>query len=134
MASLNFDWELVDGSTVVAAIGRNERRMDDEAFAWDEIAIVLAENAIILSVNDDTDEVIVNLSAVPTGKDWLDVAPLNRFVSEQLGWCWEVTNYRGYSDGFMVAFGDVLPNALHPKLTFFGEGSAITCLQMTIVG
>jgi len=133
MASLNFDWEIVAGSYVAAIIGRNERRMNDASFAWDKIAFVLGQNAVILTVSDDTDEVIVNLSAAPTGDDWLKVAPLNRFVSKQLGWCWEVTNYLGYSDGFIVAFGDVVPDALEPNLTFLGEGAAITCFQMAAI-
>lgn len=133
MASLNFDWELVSGSRVVSVLGRHERQMTDAAFAWDEIAIVLGESAVVLTVNVDTDEIVVNLSAVPTGDDWLEIVPLNRFVTKHLGSCWEVTNYRGYSDGFIVAFGDVLPDALKPKLTFLGEGSAITCFQMAVL-
>lgn len=133
MAFLDFDWELVSGRHVVAFMGRNERRMDHAGVVWDELAIVLGENAVILSVNDDTDEITVTLCSMPSGNDWLKVEPLSRYATKKLGWCWEITNYRGYSDGFIVAFGDVLPDAIEPKLTFLGEGSAIACFQMTAV-
>ena len=134
MAAVNFDWELVSGSRVLAVMGRNERRMSGASLAWDEVAIVLGENAVVLSVNYDTDEVVVDLSAVPASDDWQEVSSLQRLVAKPLGWCWVVTNYRGYSDGFILALGDVLPEALEPKLMFLGEGSALTCFQMTPVG
>lgn len=68
MAFLNFDSDLVSGSQMVAIVDRNKRRMDDAAFAWDEVAIVLEENAVVLSASGDSDEV-ASLSAVPMGDD-----------------------------------------------------------------
>nr|WP_314431294.1 DUF6334 family protein [uncultured Brevundimonas sp.] len=130
MSTLNFDWDVVDGQTVLAVIGRNERRQSDASLAWDQIAFVLDERALILSVND-TDELIVELSAVSEPGDWLEVASLSRFVAKPLGWGWVIANYRGYNDGFMVAFGETT-DGLEPKLTFLAEGSAIICFHMTV--
>jgi len=130
MSTLNFDWDVVDGQTVLAVIGRNERRQSDATLAWDQIAFVLDERALILSVND-TDELIVELSAVSELNGWLEIASLERFVAKPLGWGWVVANCRGYSDGLMVAFGEAA-DALEPKLTFLAEGSAIICFHMTV--
>ncbi len=134
MSNLRFDWEVVNGVEVRAVIGRNALRMNDGSLCWDEVAFVAGDKAVLLTVNFDTDEIIVDYSPCPQGEDWAPITPLQIVVGMPLGWCWEMSNYLGYSDGFALAFGGVLPGALEPKMTFIAAGSALSCLMMAAVG
>ncbi len=134
MSTLSFDWETVSGTDVIAVVGIRERRLNDGALTWDQVALILGKQAILLSVNVDTDEVLVTLSHPPRGEGWCDIGVFAPLIGAPLGWCWVGTNYRGYSDSFTLAFGAALPDALEPKLTFMSEGSALVCFQMMSVG
>lgn len=134
MRALNFDWELVSGAEVLGVIGTHERKRNDGSLTWGQVAIILSKGAIVLSVNADTDEVIVDLQAVPEGAEWLDIRSVVDVVGLPLGWCWVLTNYLGYSDGFALAFGQTTPDALQPKVNFVVESSVLTCFQMAPVG
>ena len=126
---LQFDWDDVHGSPVVAILGDSEQRMNDGSLAWCSVAIVLASRAVILSVNEDTDEIIVSLgdaNAVQGGA-WRPVAGLQFLVGEALAWCWIGRNWRGYLDAFTLAFGGFAPDALEPRVMFVGEASSLTC-------
>jgi hypothetical protein len=133
MSTLPFDWEVVSHSKVLSVIGRDERRMNDGSLRWDEIAFVIGKMAIHLAVNEDTDEVIVSYAISPQGDDWLEIASLDFVVGMPLGYCWLNTNSLGYSDGFTLAFGDMVPEVLEPKLTFLGEASSLCCYKMAPV-
>lgn len=131
MSGLRFDWETVTHTPVAAVIGTNQRRMDDGSLFWDALAFVLSESAIILTVNDDTDEIVVAHDAIPDGREWTSIPSFDDVVGKPLGWCWVSTNYRGYRDSFTLAFGDVVPDAAQPRLTFLGEGSSVTCFDLS---
>ena len=131
MANLGFDWETVVHKPVTAVIGRNERRMNDGSLAWGALAFAVGDGAVVLTVNDDTDEIVVAHEVAPDDHGWGAVAALGDTVGKLLRWCWVGANYRGYRDSFTLALGDVVPLALQPRLTFLAEGSSLLCFDLT---
>ena len=113
---LQFDWEQVDGKTVTAALGQFSEFGGCEA-----AALVVGSRAIKLTIAIETDELIIRLVRAPTGGSWRPIEALAFGVGKTLGWCWEFRNYRGYWDGFAVAFGDVVPDALEPRVLIIAE-------------
>ena len=105
MSDLGFDWEAVVQRPVTAVVGRNERRMNDGSLAWDAIAFAVGNGATVLTVTDDTDEIVVAHEVAPDDDGWVTVAALGDTVGKPLGWCWLGTNYRGYRDSFTLALG-----------------------------
>jgi hypothetical protein len=130
MCALKFDWEEVSHKAVSAVVGRSERRMNGGSLAWDELALVVGTRAVVLTVTANTDEIVVAHEPRPDGGDWKPVTALSDAVGKSLGWCWVGTNYLGYCDSFTLALGDVVPDALQPRLTFVAEGAALTCFDL----
>ncbi len=131
MSGLQFDWEAVAHKTVLAVIGRNERRMSDGSLAWEALALAFGDDAVVLTVTADTDEVVVSHEAAPRGEDWVVIPALADAVGKPLGWCWVAANYLGYRDSFTLALGDVVPDALQPKLTFLAAACSLSCFDLT---
>lgn len=118
---LQFDYEVVDGKVVTAVLG-----FSDVLLGWESIAIVTSEGALLIRVDQDTDELMVNLEPAPDeGKLWHPVPDLASAVGLKLGWCWVGRNYRGYLDMFTVSFSD-----LDPQVCFIGEASQIRIKQI----
>lgn len=130
MSDLGFDWEAVTDKPITAVAGRNERRMSDGSLAWDALALTVGDRAVVLTVDADLDELRVTHEAPPKGDGWETVTALERIVGKPLGWCWLGENYRGYRDSFTLAFGDVVADALEPRLTFLSEGSLLRCFNL----
>lgn len=131
MSGLQFDWEAVAHKAVLQVMGRNERRMSDGSLSWDALALTVGDDAVVLTVTADTDEIVVCHEPVPRGEDWLVVSALADAVGKRLGWCWVATNYLGYRDSFTLALGDVAPDALEPRLTFLAEACSLSCFDLT---
>ena len=112
---LQFDYDTVDGETVTAVLGQPE---DDRS--WRSVAIVIGSRALVLSVDNDSDQIFVDLKASPDGPEWVAVEPMKMAVGSLLGWCWIGRNYRGYLDMFTVSFSD-----LEPQFLFFGMASTL---------
>lgn len=130
MSDLGFDWEAVADKPITAVAGWNERRMSDGSLAWDALALTVGDWAVVLTVDADLDELRVTHEAQPNGDGWETVTALECIVGKPLGWCWLGKNYRGYRDSFTLAFGDVVPDALEPRLTFLSEGSLLRCFNL----
>jgi Family of unknown function (DUF6334) len=130
MPDLQFDWEAVAHRPVLAVLGRNQRRMSDGSLAWDALALALGDDAVVLTITADTDEIIVSHQTTPGGEEWVAVSALADAMGKPLGWCWFGTNYRGYRDSFTLALGDVVPDALRPRLTFLAEASSLSCFDL----
>jgi hypothetical protein len=128
---LQFDWEEAMGVPIGGVLCREQQAWDDNSLNWQAIAFVLGERAVILTVNDDTDEVVVSLKAASETMDWDDVSSLSYAVARTFGWCWVGSNYKGYDDTFTVAFGNVVPDALDPRWMFLAEASRLTCFELT---
>jgi hypothetical protein len=88
--------------------------MSDGSLAWDALAFVVGDDAVVLTVT---------AGCTP-------VRALGDVVGKPLGWCWVATSYRGYQDSFTLALGDVVPDALQPRLTFLGKGSSLSCFGL----
>lgn len=130
MSDLSFDWEAVAHKSVSAIIGRNERRMSDGTLRWDALALTFGDDAVVLNVTADTDEIVVSHEPTPDAKGWVGVSALTNMLGKPLGWCWMGTNYLGYCDSFTLAFGDVVADALQPRLTFLAEGCSLSCFDV----
>jgi len=125
---LQFDWEEVDGLTVTAVLATSPRPTDDGTLCCDKVAVVVGAKAVVMRVNDDTDEVIVSLEDALTTHDseWQQLEQLNKIVSRRLGWCWEGRNYRGYLDVFTIGV-----DGIDPAYSFIGMASCLNCTRVT---
>lgn len=130
MSDLGFDWEAVVHRPVTAVVGRNEREMSNGSLAWDALALAVGNEAVVLTVTDDTDEIVVANEPAPNDEGWNVVTALGDAVGKPLGWCWVGMNYRGYRDSFTLAFGDGVPDALQPRFMFLAEGSSLSCFDV----
>ena len=129
---LRFDWEEVGEIPISAVLGRNQSTLDNGALRCDEIAFVVRGKAVLLTVCEDTDQIAVDLGLVPDGHGWANISSLDFAVGQTFGWCWVGVNYLGYKDCFTVAFGDVVPDALEPRLMFVAEASGMVCMTLSI--
>jgi hypothetical protein len=89
--------------------------------------VVVGAKAIVMRVNDDTDEVIVSLEDTATthGPEWQQLEQLQEVVSQRLGWCWIGRNYRGYLDVFTFAVGGI-----YPAYSFNRHGLILHCTRV----
>ncbi len=76
MSGLNFEWEAVADKSVLAVMGRNQRRMNDGSLAWDALALTIGDDAVVLTVTADTDEIVVSHEPTPDGEGWDAVSAL----------------------------------------------------------
>lgn len=80
----------------------------------DELALHLEQGVIHVSVNVDTDEVIVraypDASSLEVPLEWKNIDTLKEYVGYELGWCWIARNYLGYADTYMLSFADIEPD------------------------
>ncbi len=129
---LKFDYEKIHGKTITAVHGENARVMNDGRFDCDRIVIDVAAAALEISVNIDTDELIIELHEPRknTADALSNIDDRLNLVGRTLGWAWTAKNYRGYDDAFMLALGDVVPEALDPAYAFVGAGSSICVYSM----
>lgn len=130
MSGLSFDWEAVAHKPVIAVLAMHERRMSDGSLAWNALALALGDDAVVLTVTAETDEFVISHQPAPDREGWAVVPALADVVGKPLGWCWVGTNYLGYRDSFTVAFGDIVPDALQPRLTFLAEASSFSCFDL----
>lgn len=124
---LQFDWEEVEGLTVVSVLARGARGLSDGSLECTEIAFRLDSSAVILRVNSDTDEVTVSLEPCDgEAAGWQMLEQLQDIVARKLGWCWIGRNYRGYLDSFTIAL-----DGTDPAYSFTGVASALQCMRLT---
>lgn len=126
---LQFDWEDVDGQPILGIVGRSSNPLDDGVMRWTAIAFIMGDQAVIITVDSDTDELCVGLDAPPTGDTWAPIEQLADNLGKELGWCWIGRNYRGYLDSFTVAF-----SGIDPECTFIGLGTTIVIKRLVAVG
>jgi hypothetical protein len=112
---LQFDYETVEGETVTAVLGQA-----DGKGSWWSVAILLGSRALVLRVDEDSDQISVALEAPPEGADWTPLEQMQVAIGSALGWCWIGRNYRGYLDMFTVSF-----SGLEPQFLFIGMASAL---------
>jgi hypothetical protein len=127
---LNFDWESVHGQRVTAIEGINLRVDQVARSKCDELALHLEKGVVHVSVNVDTDEVIVraypDASALDRSLEWKNVDILKEYVGYELGWCWIARNYLGYADTFMLSFAGI-----EPEVALVGMASFLYIYRLT---
>jgi hypothetical protein len=127
---LDFDWESVHGQRVTAIEGTNLRVDQVARSRCDELALHLEQGVVHVSVNIDTDEVIVraypDASALDSSLEWKNIDTLKEYVSYELGWCWIARNYLGYADTFMLSFAGI-----EPEVTLVGMASSLYIYRLT---
>ncbi len=134
---LRFDWEAVEGVRVSAVLAyETPAEPGEDAGApvqWEKIAFVLDGEAVVVSVDFDTDQLFVErLPFDLKAPLWVPPPALAYAVGQRLGWAWEVRNYRGYLDGFMLALGadEDLSATLAPRCLLLGVASRIEILTI----
>lgn len=127
---LQFDWDEVDGANVTAVLATGSGVMSDGSLVCEQIALVVGAKAVVMRVDDDTDEVIVSLeeAAALSDASWQTLGQLSEIDSQRLGWCWGGRNNRGYLDTFMIAL-----QGIDPSYTFTGAGSRLQCARVTSI-
>jgi len=121
---LQFDWEEVEGEAISSVVGHFENSPEGAGVRLWSIAFVLTSGAVILSVDNDSDEITVRRepSVAGGGQPWLEVEALSGLIGRKLGWCWIGRSYRGYLDTFTLALDGV-----DPSFMFVAEASALQC-------
>lgn len=122
---LKFDWRDVDGAVIQAVRTESVRRLDDGSETCSQIAFVLADKAVVLSVDADTDQIVVTLKPIGYTTDWLALGSLQKLVARKLGWCWAARNSQGYLDIFILAVDGV-----DPAYIFTAVASDLQCAQV----
>jgi len=118
---LRFDWSAVEGQVITAVFGEH-----DVGHSWWAIAICIGCSAVVLRVNEDTDEIIVTHEPRPQpGADWKPVTGFEDWIGKHLSWCWVSRNSQGYLDMFTVALSDI-----GPSFAFVAAASSLTCRRL----
>jgi len=129
---LKFDYEKIVGKNITSVHGENVRAMNDGSFNCDRIIIGIADAAVEIAVNIDTDELIIELyDPYESCAALTDIGNQLNLMGRKLGWAWTAKNYRGYYDAFMLALGEIVPEAQDPAYAFVGAGSSISVFAMT---
>jgi hypothetical protein len=119
---LQFDYEEVNGLTVTNVLGECAGLA-----GWWSIAVIVGAQALIIRVDQDTDELSVSLEPAPTD-GWMPVPELLYAIGASLGWCWVGRNYLGYLDMFTLSL-----SGLQPQLCFVGEASGVSISRIANV-
>lgn len=125
----DFDYEQLDGQRVASIMGRGIKNAED-GLNVDEVAIGLERMTLLITVNLDTDEIILKAgedkkALLGSSRRWKSLAPLSKYVGKELGWSWAVRNYRGYSDLFVLSF-----HGIEPQIVFCGIASSLWIYRM----
>jgi hypothetical protein len=123
---LDFDFENVHGQRVTAIRGTLLELDQVARSRCAELAVVLEQAVLHVSVDTNTDEVIIRMDsdADSLPGTWENVDVLKEYVGYELGWCWVARNYLGYSDTFMLSFSG-MSLRLHYPPSGPGSGSTV---------
>jgi hypothetical protein len=130
--TMKFDWEEAK-APITDVLGLNPCVMTDGSACWDSVAFRLGENAVMITVEPDTDQIFVDLQPFSPTDGWESIPAFGHAVGRSFGWSWVCINYRGYKDCFAVAFGSVVPDALDPRVMFVAAASSLYCLDLAPV-
>ena len=110
---LNFDFETLHGQRVTAIRGTRLEADEVGRSRCNELALHLEDTVLLVSVNIDTDEVIVmtcaDASSLTSANEWTEIEALKEYVGYELGWSWIARNYLGYADTLMLSFSGIEP-------------------------
>lgn len=121
---LSFDYDSLQGQRVESIMGCGARQTK-EGMKVKEVALVLERTTLLISVNEDTDEIILRasedrLAIMGSSRKWRKLTPLSRYTAKKVGWCWTARNDRGYGDLFILSF-----RGIEPEIVFCAIASSL---------
>lgn len=120
---LGFDYEPIQGQRLEEFQGSGPLTYDDGRVGFDSVRIVLAKESLVISVDADTDELIIALEGFQKEEEaeaWVGIDLLKGHVGSEIGWLWRAKNWMGYAD--MVAFSF---SGIEPKIAIVGAASKL---------
>jgi hypothetical protein len=120
---IDFDFDLVQDQIIRDVRGCSRAVLNDQSLQYDQVVLVLERHALAITVNQDTDELLVRLCIVSEATydvALVDIPELQDCVGKHLGWCWEGRNSQGYWDMFTVSVSGIEPN-----FCFVGMASSV---------
>ncbi|WP_143755131.1 DUF6334 family protein [Caulobacter sp. B11] len=104
---------------------------EDPLPIWWEMVVMGDTLGLHITVNPDTDELIVKLTEIsePGGGEWTDVTVLADCIGGKIGWWWCSINSQGSWDMFTLAFAEWAV----PSVAFFGIASEVQVMRMEII-
>jgi hypothetical protein len=126
---LNFDYDLLHAQRLVSIMGCGAKVAKD-GLKVDKVAVCLQRSTLLISVNEDTDEIVLKVSEdkraiLGPARRWKSLEPLTQYVGKELGWCWTARNYKGYADLFILSF-----HGIEPQIVFCGIASSLWIYRM----
>jgi hypothetical protein len=126
---LNFDYDLLHGQRLASITGCGAKAAKG-GVKVERVAIGLERTALVISINEDTDEIVLKASQAKrtllgSSRRWKSLAPLTKYVGKELGWCWTARNYKGYADLFILSF-----QGIEPQIVFCGIASNLWIYRM----
>lgn len=121
---LGFDYEPIQGQRLEKVQGIGPLTYEDGRIGFDSVRIFLDKDSLIISVDEDTDELIISLEKLPNDKEteaWVDIDLLKDYVGSEIGWLWCAKNWMGYAD--MVAFSF---SGIEPRVAIVGAASKLS--------
>lgn len=131
--TLQFDWHGIFCMAVTDVLGFKAAALDDGSASWDAVAICLGDKSVMITVDVDTDQIIVDYTPSPIGRGWQSISSFAFAREQALGLCWVGINSQGYKDSFTIAFSGDEPTAVTPRCMFIAEASKLSCFDLAAV-
>jgi len=96
---------------------------DDGCIGFDRVIFQLDGGYLLISVNNDTDELIVSgmlNSDYDECIDCIDIEYMEKYLDLDIGWLWYAENWMGYADMVVFSF-----SGIEPSIAFLGAASKI---------
>jgi len=123
-------YETVQGQRLKSAQGSMPLVYDDQSVAFDEIHLVFEREYLTLSVDPDTDEVVLDCRPLgegggQVGDAWQILGSMADFQDLELGWCWLGRNQQGYTDTIILSF-----SGPEPQMMFSGMAGKLNVYRV----
>lgn len=128
--SFRFDWDEVAYGTITEILGLNAAIMNDGTSRWDAVAICLGITAVVVTVELDTDQVIITREPPPVSEHWQPISSFEFAIAKRLGWSWIGINSQGYKDSFTIELSGDQTDVFHPRCTFVAAASSLACFDL----
>jgi hypothetical protein len=116
-SSIQFDYEDVQGQRICSILGTVPLLYNDGHIAFDAIKLVLTQCELQISVDNDSDEIVVNMTPLVAqpenlAVEWEAVEFFSDFLDGNIGWLWIAQNHLGYSDTLILSSDGIEPQIL----------------------
>ena len=121
---LQFEYEALQGQRLASISGFEPLHCSDGSTAYDNIVIALDRDLLMVSVNNDTDEIMLQTARLDKNhriNEKNNIKSLSKFIGKELGWCWVGRNWLGYADTFTISF-----EGLEPQIVLYCMASKLS--------